>query len=125
MTDATESELGAVAGSVSEAMQRIFGEASPSNLFSSPTQVGDDLVFTAVAWERMGGFGFGSGQGQDERGDQGGGSGGGGGGVSQGRPVAVIRVTGTGVEVKPVVDFTKVGITLLLSLLAVWKAVRR
>jgi uncharacterized spore protein YtfJ len=125
MTDATGSDLGAVSASVSEAMRGIFGDASPSSLFSSPTQVGDDLIFTAVAWERAGGFGFGSGEGQGGAGDVGSGGGGGGGGASQGRPVAVIRVTGNGVEVKPVIDFTKIGVTLLLSLIAVWKVIRR
>jgi uncharacterized spore protein YtfJ len=110
---------------ISETLTGIFGEASTDTLFSSPTQVGDDIVITAVAWERAGGFGFGTGQGQGEAGDEGSGSGGGGGGFSQGRPVAVIRVTPAGVDVTPVIDFTKIGVTLLLGLVGVWRALRR
>lgn len=110
---------------ISETLTGIFGAASPETLFSSPTQVGDDLVITAVAWERAGGFGFGAGQGQAEAGDEGSGAGGGGGGLSQGRPVAVIHVTPNGVEVTPVIDFTKIGVTLLLGLIGVWGALRR
>jgi hypothetical protein len=39
--------------------------------------------------------------------------------------VAVIRITPTGVEVTPVIDFTKIGVTLLLGLVGVWGALRR
>lgn len=45
--------------------------------------------------------------------------------LSQGRPVAVIRVSRDGVEVTPVIDFTKVGVTLLLGVIGVWRALRR
>ncbi len=114
-----------VVGRISETLTGIFGEASPETLFSSPTKVGDDLVITAVAWERAGGFGFGTGHGEDEDGAGGGGAGGGGGGLSQGRPVAVIHVTPNGVNVTPVIDFTKIGVTLLLGLVGVWGALRR
>jgi hypothetical protein len=37
----------------------------------------------------------------------------------------VIRVTSAGVEVTPVIDFTKIGVTLLLGLVGVWRALRR
>ena len=125
MTDMKDSDMEGLVSSVSETLTGLFGEASPGTLFSSPTQVGDDLIITAVAWERAGGFGFGGGQGQGEAGDFGGGSGAGGGGASQGRPVAVIRITPTGVEVTPVIDFTKIGVTFLLGLVGVWAALRR
>lgn len=108
-----------------DALKTLFGEATPATVFSPPTQVGDDLVITAVAWERAGGFGFGGGGGMGVQGDGGGGSGAGGGGASQGRPVAVIRVTGDGLEVRPVLDVTKIGLTLLLGIFGLWKALRR
>ena len=92
----------------------IFGEADPGTIFSKPETVGDGLVFTASAWERAGGFGFGSGYGSAD-GDASAGSGGGGGGASQGRPVAVIRVSPDGIQVKPVLDFTKIGITVVMA----------
>ena len=94
-------------------------------MFSEPREIGEDLVFTAAAWERGGGFGFGAGQGDDGEGNVGGGGGGGGGAGSQGRPVAVIRVGPGGIEVRPVIDFTKVGITVLLAALGVWSSLRR
>jgi uncharacterized spore protein YtfJ len=125
MTESHDVSAETLVARISESLTGIFGAASPETLFSSPTKVGDDLIITAAAWERAGGFGFGTGQGQDEAGDEGSGSGGGGGGFSQGRPVAVIRVTSAGVEVTPVIDFTKIGVTLLLGLVGVWRALRR
>jgi uncharacterized spore protein YtfJ len=119
------SGTGGIAAGIADALNRIFGEASPDTLFSSPTLSGDDLIFTAVAWERAGGFGFGTGEGRGEGGDTGSGEGGGGGGVSQGRPVAIVRVTDGRVEVTPVIDFTKIGLTLLLGVIGVWRALRR
>jgi hypothetical protein len=37
----------------------------------------------------------------------------------------VIRIGSDGVEVKPVIDFTKIGVTLLLSFVGVWRVLRR
>jgi uncharacterized spore protein YtfJ len=125
MTDSRRDGTESVTSRISNALTGIFGEASPASLLSSPTQVGDDLIITAVAWERAGGFGFGAGEGQGEAGDGGRGEGGGGGGMSQGRPVAVIRVSPDRVEVTPVIDFTKIGVTLLLGLIGVWRVLRR
>lgn len=101
----------------------IFGEAEPGTIFSKPETVGDGLVFTASAWERAGGFGFGSGYGSAD-GDASAGSGGGG-GASQGRPVAVIRVSPDGIQVKPVLDFTKIGITVVMAFVGVLGIQRR
>ncbi|HZD23982.1 MAG TPA: hypothetical protein VE569_11355 [Acidimicrobiia bacterium] len=110
---------------VRDALAGLIGPASPSAVFSEPHAVGDDVVITAAAWERGGGFGFGAGLGDDPRGGGGSGGGGGGGGGSQGRPVAVIRVGRGGIEVRPVIDFTKIGLTILISGLGVWRALRR
>lgn len=109
---------------VTPQLTAIFGEAEPGTIFSEPEKVGDSLVFTASAWERAGGFGFGSGYGSAD-GDPGAGSGGGGGGASQGRPVAVIRVSSDGIQVKPVLDFTKIGITVAMALVGVLGMQRR
>jgi len=121
----TESDTGQVAAGIVESLTAVFGEASPGTIFSAPKELGETLIVTAVAWERAGGFGFGAGTGVGENDETGSGSGGGGGGASQGRPVAVIRIGPGGVEVKPVVDFTKVGITIFLSILGIWRALRR
>lgn len=109
----------AAAASV-EGLGALFGEASPSSIFSKPEKAGDNLIIVASAWERAGGFGFGGGGSVDS--DSGGG--GGGGGASQGRPVAVIRVGPDGVDVEPVIDFTKVGVTVLLAVIGAWRAIR-
>lgn len=108
-------------------IEKLFGRAEPGTVYSEPQVVGDDLVITAAAWERAGGFGFGVGTGNDDKGGrgEGGGGGGGGGGLSQGRPVAVIRIGPGGVEVKPVIDFTRIGVTLLLGAAGVWQLLRR
>ena len=119
-----EGDVYGAAKPTAEALTAVFGEAAPGTVFSEPIQVGDDVVVTAVAWERAGGFGFGGGEGTND-GDSGHGGGGGGGGASQGRPVAVIRITPAGVEVKPVVDFTKIGLTLLLGVFGVWRVLRK
>ena len=102
-----------------ELMRSFFGEAAPTTVFSEPHRVGDDIVITAAAWERVGGFGFGGG-GDDD----GGGGGGGGGGASQSRPVAVVRLTPAGTEVTPLPDVTKIAVTVILSALGVWRALR-
>ena len=107
-----------------EALTAVFGEASPSTIFSVPERVGDDLVVTASAWDRAGGFGFGAGGGGDAD-ENGVGGGAGGGGSSQGRPVAVIRIGPDGVAVTPVVDLTKIAVTALFAAIGVWRVVRR
>lgn len=112
-----------VADRTGQMLIEVFGDASPATVFSAPHTHGDDLVITAAAWERAGGFGFGAGAGGDEDG-AGSGGGGGGGGTSQGRPVAVIRIGPDGLEVRPVIDFTRIGVTVLLSALGLWRIMR-
>lgn len=114
-----EEIVAGVGKSMESALGAFFGSAE--DVFSSPSEVGDVTIITASAWERAGGFGFGGGR--DQGGD--GGGGGGGGGSVTGRPVAVIEIGRAGVFVRPVFDFTKIGITLLAGFLAVWRAGRR
>jgi len=105
-------------------MESFFGPASPAMVFSEPQSVGDELVITAAAWERAGGFGFGGGGGLNSDGTPEGGGGGGGGGTSVGRPVAIIKIGPGGIQVEPVIDITKLAVTALLSALGVWRALR-
>lgn len=114
----------AVGTRVQASLETLLGEVSAASVFSAPVTVGNDLVITAAAWERGGGFGFGAGGGDSPEGSGSGGGGGGGAGL-QGRPVAVIRIGKDGIEVRPVIDYTKVGVTVLLSALGVWRAFRR
>jgi uncharacterized spore protein YtfJ len=92
-------------------------DVSAGQVFSDPVRVGDRVVIPAAAVDRYGGFGYGS--------DNQANGGGGGGGKGEGRPVAVIEATPDGVRVRPVVDFTKVGLTALAAALTVWRASRR
>jgi uncharacterized spore protein YtfJ len=119
MTD-RPSSIERAAGRTVEGLDSVFGPASPAAVFSEPERLGDDLVITAASWERAGGFGFGGGGNSETDG----GGGGGGGGTSVGRPVAVIRVGAGGIEVEPVIDLTKLAVTVLLSGLGVWRALR-
>lgn len=116
--------LDGVGDKIRHAIEGILGPASPGAIFSEPHARDDDLVFTAAAWERGGGFGFGAGYGEDSESGNGAGGGGGGGAGSQGRPVAVIRVGPDRIEVKPIIDLTKIGLTVLISAIGVWKALR-
>ena len=116
---ATET-LGAVGRQTQTLLTQFFGEASPATVFSQPEQVGEDVVITAAAWDRVGGFGWGAGGGEADDG----GGGGGGGGVSEGRPVAVIRLTPHGTEVTVTPDVTKITVTMLMAAVGVWRALR-
>jgi len=113
-------QVAAAGDHVSRMMQDLFGRADPATVFADPQPYGDDLVITAAAWERAGGFGFGGGGGQEDEG----GGGGGGGGVSNGRPVALIRLSPTNTEVTALPDVTKIAVTVVLSALGVWRALR-
>jgi uncharacterized spore protein YtfJ len=117
----SESEI----DTIERGVNKIVGGLAADTVFGKPEQVGDRVVITAAAVHRGGGFGFGSGSGT-EPGEEGGGSGagGGGGGATEGRPVAVIEVGPEGVRVRPVLDFTRIGITAITALLAVARSGR-
>ena len=116
---------------VEAALTRIMGGIGVKEVFGEPQAVGDRFIVTASVVERVGGFGFGGGFGieRDEAEEsRGGGGGGGGGGSAIGRPVAVIDIGPEGVTVRPVVDATRIGITVATSLVAaigVARGVRR
>lgn len=97
-------------------------------------------VITAASISYSGGFGFGGGSGPGDEvhtvgalsreggveGDaRAGGGGGGGGGTGEGRPVAVIDVSGGNVHIHPVVDWTKVAAALVAAFVTMWIAARR
>jgi len=84
-------------------------DASAARVYADPVQIGDRVVITAAAFERAGGFGHGA--------DTDGGG--------TGRPVAVIEAGPDGVRVRPVIDFTRIGLTLAAAALTVWRATRR
>jgi uncharacterized spore protein YtfJ len=92
-------------------------DLSASRVYNDPVQVGDRVIIPAATIESAGGFGFG--------GDSEHNGGGGGGGYGNGRPVAVIEAGPDGVHVKPVLDLTKIGLTLVAAGLAIWCATRK
>jgi uncharacterized spore protein YtfJ len=120
-----------------QTLQRLLSTADATKVFGAPVSSGEYTVIPAA--EVTAGGGFGSGMGASpaarrwkHRGEeapapqvaagateadpdevQGAGGGGGGGGGAIGRPVAAIVVGPNGVEVKPVVDVTKIVLTAL------------
>jgi uncharacterized spore protein YtfJ len=92
-------------------VDRIFGAAQASAVYSAPVTTGAYTVIAASEVTAGGGFGSGQGSGPPE--GSGGGMGGGGG--SSGRPVAVIVVGPDGVQVKPIFDVTKFGLAVLTA----------
>jgi uncharacterized spore protein YtfJ len=105
-------------------LEKLVETARPEAVFSKPVKVGDVQVITASEVQVGMGFGFGFGTGpylisnlEDQSNEleetTGAGSGGGGGGGAGGRPVAVISISEDGVEVKPIIDNTKIALAFL------------
>jgi uncharacterized spore protein YtfJ len=122
------------------ALERLLSTADCSKVFGDPTTSGEYTVICAAEIAAGGGFGSGFGFGMPKQKDapaatedavpgderqagrrptEGAGGGGGGGGGSMGRPVAAIVIGPDGVQVKPVLDMTKIGLTAL----GAWSAV--
>jgi uncharacterized spore protein YtfJ len=88
--------------------------------YGAPIQTGDVILIpTAEVVSAMGfGLGYGGSEGAESAASQpasAGGSGGGGGGWAASRPVAVVVATPTGVQIKPVIDTTKLAIAALTT----------
>jgi len=105
-----------IRATMSSGLDRLMN-VSADRVFAEPFRIGDRVVIPAATVEFSGGFGFG--------GDSESNGWGGGGGYQAGRPVAIIEAGPTGVRVKPVIDFTRIGITVVAAILTVWRACRR
>jgi uncharacterized spore protein YtfJ len=105
-----------IRATMSSGLERLMS-LSADRVFAEPVRIGDRVVIPAASIEFSGGFGFG--------GDGNSNGGGGGGGHQAGRPVAIIEAGPDGVRVKPVIDFTRVGLTLAAAALTVWRASRK
>jgi uncharacterized spore protein YtfJ len=116
---------------VAEIMEGLTDVASPRRVFGDPVTVGDYTVITASEVGAGTGFGFGGGGAADTKSQAEGkpstgfGTGGGGGGGSMARPVAVIAVGPNGVRVEPIVDVSKVALTLFTTLAAIVATIAR
>jgi uncharacterized spore protein YtfJ len=105
-----------IRATMSNGLDRLMN-VSADRVFAEPVRIGERVVIPAASVEFSGGFGFG--------GDNHSNGGGGGGGYQAGRPVAIIEAGPGGVRVKPVIDFTRVGLTLVAAAITVWRASRR
>ncbi len=108
--------------SANELMGRLFDVTRPDAVFSQPVTVGDHTIINASEYSATLGMGYGGGGGTgpnpDESSPQGSGigGGGGGGGSTMARPVATIIISPSGVRVEPIVDVTKIAITMFTAL---------
>jgi len=101
---------------LNDGLDRLIG-MSADRVFREPVRVGETVVIPAASIAYGGGFGFGR--------DRSANGGGGGGGWNEGRPVAIVEAGPTGVRIRPVVDYTRIGLTALGALLTVWRVTRR
>ena len=124
-------------------MDKIFAAAQPGAVYGAPVISGNYTIITASEVAAGGGFGYGRGVATapalsasktpgEEVSQRPESMGAGGGGGSSGRPVAVIVIGPDGVQVKPVVDVTKLalaGITawgaMLVTLRTMFKESKR
>jgi len=117
--------------SANELMGRLFDVTRPDTVFSQPVTVGDHTIINASEYSATLGMGYGGGGGTgpnpDESSPQGNGigGGGGGGGATMSRPVAAIIISPSGVRVEPIVDVTKIAITMFTALGAMALALRK
>jgi uncharacterized spore protein YtfJ len=114
--DVTVGENERVRTMMNDGLSRL-ADVSADRVFAEPIHVGERVIIPAAAIDITGGFGFGMDMVSE--------GGGGGGGRSQGRPVAIIEAGPDGVRIRPVVDFTRVALTLLAAALTVWRAMHR
>ncbi len=110
----------AVGGRMGAALDALTRGCDADGVFGPPQQAGERIVVPAAAVLRVGGFGFGAGG----NGSGGGGGGGGGGGTAEGRPVAAIEIGPEGVRIRPIVDLTRLGLTLLATVVTLLAALR-
>jgi uncharacterized spore protein YtfJ len=105
-------------------MESLIAAGDVSKVYGAPIRQGESLLIPAAEVLTIGGFGMGSGGGEQSgpggRPRRGAGGGGGGGGRTLARGVAVIVASPQGVEVKPIVDVTKIALAALTALGFVW-----
>ncbi|MCC6603747.1 MAG: hypothetical protein IT327_11080 [Anaerolineae bacterium] len=117
--------------SANELMGRLFDVTRPDAVFSQPVTVGDHTIINASEYSAGLGMGYGGGGGTGPNPDEpehqanGFGGGGGGGGATMSRPVAAIIISPGGVRVEPIVDVTKIAITMFTALGAMAMALRK
>jgi uncharacterized spore protein YtfJ len=114
-------------------MERLLETADVSKVYGEPILHDGLMILPAAEVLAIAGFGMGSGGGvavqpEGREKSRGSGGGGGGGGKTLARTVAVIVVSAEGVEVRPVIDFTKIALAALTAagfVMAAWKGMKR
>lgn len=112
---------------IQDTMDQFLATADVNAVFGETIKHQGSLILPAAEVVSIMGFGIGSGAGGSEE-NKGSGSGGGGGGNTFARPVAVIVANEQGVQVKPVIDFTKIYLTAFTTLAFItsaWLRMRR
>jgi uncharacterized spore protein YtfJ len=117
---------------VSGIMERLLDTADVSKVYGEPILHDGVMILPAAEVLAIAGFGMGSGGGvalqQEGQKSRGSGGGGGGGGKTLARTVAVIVASPEGVEVRPVIDFTKIALAALTAagfVMAAWSGMKR
>lgn len=125
-----------VAQMASENIIQLFGNVGTGTSYSPPIKAAGYTIITAAEAFVLAGSGLGGGFGtppartnsgknlpgresempSDPSSDEFSGGGGGGGGLSFSRPVATIVIDQDSVEVKPVIDWTKIGLAFLTTI---------
>lgn len=114
-----------------ELVGKLFDVTRPDAVYSQPVTVGDHTIINASEYTATMGVGYGGGGGVGPAANEetnepiGYGGGGGGGGATMARPVATIIVSPSGVRVEPIVDVTKIAITMFTALGAMAMALRK
>jgi uncharacterized spore protein YtfJ len=98
-----------------ETMEQFLQSADVQAVYGEPVEHDGTLIIPTAEILNGMAFGVGSGGGSGEQGGGGTGGGGGGGGRVLSRPVAVIVAGPAGVEVKPIVDITKIAMAGLTA----------
>lgn len=121
-----EGEAAASAGMAAHVMERLIAAADVSKVYAPAVEHGERLMIPAAELVAVAGFGMGSGSGIVAAGSRsprrGGGGGGGGGGRTFARSVAVVVSSPEGVEIRPVIDVTKIALAALTAVGFVWAA---
>jgi uncharacterized spore protein YtfJ len=102
---------------IEETLERFIQTADVTAVYGQPIQNGEMLIIPAA--EVLCGMGFGLGAGNGPQTDEKpapGGGGGGGGGRTFSRPAAVILAGPQGVEIRPIVDITKIALAAITAL---------
>lgn len=118
-SERSPSYISAAMSPVEDTMEQFLSAANVNAVYGVPVEQGGQLIIPSAEVLSIAGFGIGYGGGTDASGENpssGEGGGGGGGGRVLSRPVAVVVATNDRVQIKPVIDITKVVLAWITAL---------